>query len=278
MKYTIGKFSEILGVTVDTLRLYDKRGIIDPIKNKKNNYRYFDDLDAKKVLLSRWYKSLRINLNDVADLVHNSSLPNIVQKIEKTRLDLEEKIRRDMFLLNKITEIQKEISEIKSNLYQFRIKYLPGIYRLKHTNCQMLLETPSKAEVSKWVNSFPYTFRCIRIKKESIFEEHSLNYTWGLAVLENELPLLDLKINNTIEYIRSQTYLSTILLVNESDKCFSKSSIQFVLDYLKENGYSLAGDVIGKLIVTETVGTSEQSYLELNMPVCNAKDSANESA
>ena len=35
MKYTIGKFSEILGVTVDTLRLYEKRGIIKPIKDKK---------------------------------------------------------------------------------------------------------------------------------------------------------------------------------------------------------------------------------------------------
>ena len=265
MKYTIGKFSEILGVTVDTLRLYEKRGIIKPIKDKKNNYRYFDDLDARKVLMSRWYKSLRIQLNDVADLVQNSTLANITQKIEKTRLDLEEKIMMDILLLKKISEIQKEILEINSNLYCFKIKYLPGIYRLKHTCFNMLLEPPP-TEVTKWVNSFPFTFRCIRIEKDSFLEKPSLNYTWGLAVFENDLRFLNLEIKDTTEYIDPQPYLSTVLIVNASDKRFSKPSLQFALDYLKESGYCLAGDIIGKLIATETANESEQSYLELNIP------------
>lgn len=39
MKYSIGEFAEIIGVTTDTLRLYEKYNIITPTRDEKNNYR-----------------------------------------------------------------------------------------------------------------------------------------------------------------------------------------------------------------------------------------------
>ncbi|WP_340008072.1 MerR family transcriptional regulator [Paenibacillus sp. FSL K6-0276] len=53
MKYCIGEFASILGVTADTLRLYEKHDIVRPTKDNSNNYRYFNDLDVRDLLMSR---------------------------------------------------------------------------------------------------------------------------------------------------------------------------------------------------------------------------------
>ncbi len=73
MKYTISEFAELLGITVDTLRLYEKYEIIKPFKDKKNNYRYFDDIDARNMLMSRWYRSLEIPIQEAALLIRQAS-------------------------------------------------------------------------------------------------------------------------------------------------------------------------------------------------------------
>lgn len=266
MKYTIGEFSEILGITVDTLRLYEKRGIIKPIKDKQNNYRYFNDLDARKLLMSRWYRSFQISLNDVADLVNNPSLEKITAKIEETQLDLERKIMMNTLLLNKILEVKNDITGLNSSLYQLKIKKLPGIYRVKQTNQNILLKNSSlKDVVNTWMNSLPYSFRSFRVEQKAFFEENRLNCTWGLAIFEDEMQYFDLKIDDTTEYVSAQTYLSTVLTTTE--EFLSKSSIQFAIDYLKEHNYTVVGDIIGKLIVTEKVNLQDQTYIELNIPI-----------
>jgi DNA-binding transcriptional MerR regulator len=268
LKYTIGDFSKILGITVDTLRLYEKCGIVKPIKNKENNYRYFNDLDARNLLLSKWYRSMEISLNDVTNLVNNPTIEKITQKIKETELDLKEKIKMNTLLLNKISKIKKDIIEIQYSLYQFKIKKLPGIYRLKQTDKDSLLENNSLKDVANsWINSFPYSFHSCRLDKKSFFEENYLNYNWGLAIFEDEMQYFDLTINDATEYISAQTYLSTILLATDSEEYLSKSSIQFIIDYLSQNNYTVVGDIIGKLIITEKVNLKDQTYIELDIAI-----------
>ncbi|MFD1266074.1 MerR family transcriptional regulator [Paenibacillus motobuensis] len=39
------------------MRLYEKQGIIRPLKDHSNNYRYYNDLDVRSLLMSRLYRS-----------------------------------------------------------------------------------------------------------------------------------------------------------------------------------------------------------------------------
>lgn len=272
MNYTIGDFSKILGITVDTLRFYEKRGIVEPTKNKENNYRYFNDLDARKLLMSKWYRSIDFSLNDVTDIVNNPSIGKVTQKIEEIQINLEEKIKMNTLLLNKISEIKKDITDIQSSLYQFEIKKLPGIYRLRQTNKDTLLKDSLLEDViNEWMNSFPYSFRSFRLDKKSFFQESCLNYNWGLAIFEDEMQYVDIKVNDITEYICPHTYLSTFMPIADYEEYLSKSSIQFIIDYLNENNYTVVGDIIGKLIITEKVNSQYQSYIEVNIPIssCN---------
>jgi len=57
--YTIGVVSELLGITNQTLRLYEKHGLVNP--SRKNKNRFYSDNDIK------W-------LSCVRDLIHNKKI------------------------------------------------------------------------------------------------------------------------------------------------------------------------------------------------------------
>ena len=42
MKYKIGDVARILGISTDLLRYYEKKGVVRPVKDKANDYRYYE--------------------------------------------------------------------------------------------------------------------------------------------------------------------------------------------------------------------------------------------
>ncbi|MGM0213575.1 MerR family transcriptional regulator [Enterococcus sp. AZ109] len=64
MFYSIGKFATITGFTIDTLRYYEKEGIIQP-KRDENNRRIFDDRDIAWLDFIRKLKMTGMKLKDI---------------------------------------------------------------------------------------------------------------------------------------------------------------------------------------------------------------------
>lgn len=268
MKYSIGEFAALLGVTVDTLRLYEKHGIINPIKDEKNNYRYFDDLDSRNLLMSRWYRSIQIPLQDAALLTKGSSLNNIIEKIREAQTNLEEEIKRSTILLNKIKDINNDFKKIELLLGKCTVKKMPGIYRLRQTNKNDLInEDFVRDMVGAWMNILPYTFFSFRIDKQEILSaKNQFEYSWGLAISEEEIHNFDIEINENIEYISPKTCLSSVVL-SPHKEYLMRDTLQFMLDYIEANGYSITGDIIGRIIVTEKKDEIRSTYLEVNIPI-----------
>ncbi|WP_026475731.1 MerR family transcriptional regulator [Alkaliphilus transvaalensis] len=262
MKYSIGEFSDMLGVTADTLRLYEKHGIIKPTKNSKN-YRFFNDLDARNLLISRWYRSIQIPLQDTAELTKVSSINGILDKMEGIQKNLAEVVRRKTLLLNKITEINQEIKAIEESINRCKIKEISGIYRLKQTDKNTLLKDPALRKiVTKWMDTLPFTFYCFRIEEVNDL----FRYSWGLAILENEVLDHGIEVNDNVEYIQPNTYLSSVIFLSEKEN-ITKESLDFMLDYIKEHQYSITGDIIGKIILPEKTDGENHYYIEVNIPI-----------
>lgn len=268
MKYSIGEFANLLGVTVDTLRLYEKEGIIKPIRDNKNNYRYFNDLDARDVLTSRWYRSLQLPLRDVALMTKNPSIEMSMQKFQEVQLNLEEEIRVRMRLLEKIAEINRSLAEVKESLNICQVKKTNSIYRIKQTNGDILLQNEAlKGMVNTWMEMLPYTFYSFRIdQKEIQAERNPFNYTWGLAMSEEDMRYFKVEVNEHVEYISAATCISSVIFVTDGDYLTS-DRLKFMFDYVKERAYDITGDIFGKIIFTEKKKPQEGSYLEVNIPI-----------
>jgi DNA-binding transcriptional MerR regulator len=274
MKYSIGEFASILGITADTLRLYEKHDIVRPMKDHHNNYRYFNDLDARNLLSSRWYRSMQIPLQDVAGLIKDAASEQVVESIAAAGMQLEEEIRRSTLLLNKIQEIHAELGRISESLYTCKIKQVPGMYRIQQTNKNHLLQKDClKRTVQTWMELLPFTFYSFRIENtECIHGTEELDYSWGLALLEEDQQKLEVCLNDSVEYLEPATCISAVI-VSSYEEYLERESFRFMLDYAQAQNYTINGDISGKILFTERTNGGNRTYLEINIPATQAATS-----
>ena len=41
-RYSIHSVAELLGISADAIRLYEKEGLVSPMRDESNGYRYYD--------------------------------------------------------------------------------------------------------------------------------------------------------------------------------------------------------------------------------------------
>ncbi|MBW4084487.1 MerR family transcriptional regulator [Paenibacillus sp. S150] len=268
MIYSIGEFASILGVTADTLRLYEKHDIVRPMKDQHNNYRYFSDLDARNLLSSRWYRSMQIPLQDVAGLINDAPAEQVLKSIAAAQQQLEEEIRRSTMLLNKINAIQTELEQISVSFYTCCVKQVPGMYRIQQTDKNQLLQKEClKRTVQAWMEMLPFSFYSFKIENTvNIRGSGELEYSWGLALLEEDQRELKACVNESMEYVEPSTCISAVI-ASSYEEDLDRESFQFMLDYAETEGYAVAGDIRGKILFTERMSSGNKTFLEINIPI-----------
>ncbi|MFP4977472.1 MerR family transcriptional regulator [Paenibacillus sp. CN-4] len=287
MKYCIGEFASILGVTSDTLRLYEKHNIVKPEKDESNSYRYFNDLDVRDLLMSRWYRSLRFPLQDVAGLMQTSSLEGVTDKIKDSRLELEEEVRRLTRLLGKVTELEQEMKAVPDRLNRCILKQVPGLYRIRQTEQNSLIRSEALHRlVNGWMELLPFTFYCFRMEKGGPEQPgqpgrpgqldrpdrpgkqngEAFNYSWGLTLTQQDALELAAETGEQTEYLPPALCISTVLRTS-AEEHLNRESFRPLYRYMEEYGYTAAGEVFGKILLTEKGPQGSRSYLEVNLPV-----------
>ncbi|MFC7678834.1 MerR family transcriptional regulator [Paenibacillus sp. GCM10028914] len=266
-KYTIGAFAAISGVSPDTLRLYEKLNIVCPHKNCNNNYRYYNDLDIRNVLMSRWYRSLNISLHDVSNLMNGGNSRQIIDRIAESKQNLEEHIRNCTLLLAKLNDIHKESEDIEDRINQCQIKHIPGRYRIKQT-CQnsLLREFDWESTIREWMDLLPHTFFSFRIENTHEITCNPLQYNWGICLTEDDAAKLQVTVPDEVEYLPPTRCLSSVVHTSPQAP-FSMKSFAFMLEEIANQGLEIKGDITGKIILTEHIEQTLSSYLEVNIPV-----------
>ncbi len=98
MKYLrIGDFSNVVRVSVKTIRFYEEKGLIKPAYiDKYTGYRYYDEKNIEQILMILQYKNMGFTLEEIKNI--NPNL--LVSKVES--------------LKDQIIDIKKNISHIES--------------------------------------------------------------------------------------------------------------------------------------------------------------------
>lgn len=132
-EYLIGEMSEILGVSTDTLRFYEKKGILNP-KKKQNRYRYYTEEDIKNFMWILYNRKLNFSLDEISgwkgqDSDHFAAdfRGNVFQKIEEEQ-DILLHHRR---ILKRLSMTLKDIDTVNIHLNQYSIKDFPDAYIVK---------------------------------------------------------------------------------------------------------------------------------------------------
>src|SRR3989304_6178119 len=67
--YKVGEIAEKIGVNVETLRYYEKIKIMPKPKRKESRYRFYDELDLRRLLFIKRAKELGFTLKEIKELM-----------------------------------------------------------------------------------------------------------------------------------------------------------------------------------------------------------------
>lgn len=196
MQFSIGEVSKLYDISKDTLRHYDKIGILKPYINKSNGYRYYSikHLDQLELILSN--KDLGISLSDIKNSMESDDLNEYKGLVIKQEILINQKIEALKRLEKKINERKKSIDYIISyeNEYEFKnIKPVNVNYKLfGFDNIKELLEK----------NRYQDYIKCLDESLERLdVEAYYYNYNIKdnkIKILENQLFIREYKENKDL--------------------------------------------------------------------------------
>lgn len=70
---TIGRLAEEAGVNVETIRYYERRGLIEQPDRSEHGYRHYDDAVVWRLSFIRRAKDLGFSLNEIAALLETDA-------------------------------------------------------------------------------------------------------------------------------------------------------------------------------------------------------------
>ena len=113
MNYSIQDISKKTGLTISTLRYYDKEGLFPNLERKESNYRVFTELELETLKIIACFKKAGLSINEIKKYMV------LIQKGDKTlkeRLDI---------MVHQKEALEKQKQEIEESIacVEWKISY-----------------------------------------------------------------------------------------------------------------------------------------------------------
>ena len=131
-KLKIGDFSQMMQVTVKTLRHYEQKGLLKPDEvDEWTGYRYYTVEQMQRLNNIRKLQQLGFSLDEIGLLYEDDSHDPTVSQLSRKIRETEQQLRMLMDRREKLLNWRRSIKEIKT-MEKFSIQSLPEIIVASH--------------------------------------------------------------------------------------------------------------------------------------------------
>jgi DNA-binding transcriptional MerR regulator len=265
--FSIGEVASLYNLSVQTLRHYDKLGLLKPSLVKDSGYRYYSLEQFYKLDLIRFYKKLGLSLLEIKELISNEvTINDVVELLEAQEEEID----------NQIKMLQKQKKSIKNkNKYikSMISKPLGTVFLNKKTKKRIIKvkledESLEDAEVSfrKALNEFPklndpLTLEsAYEINYEEFKEKEIVKYNSYFIVIDDKVDDERTKVSE----IEEGLYASIIYLDYYIN---NKRYINHLLDFIETENLSIESPLYESCIGSELYNDREKSFMEIFIKV-----------
>lgn len=227
MKLSIGQVSKIFDISKDTLRYYDKIGILKPEVNN-NGYRYYSLKHLEKLELILGIKYLGISLSDIKKTIESED----INEYKNLVIREEEIIKRKIKEIKELQDIIHNRKEVLDKIINFNNEY--DFSKLKIINQSFNLYC---ADTKSILNSDFYKKDELMLEKELVHLNEE-PYIYAYNILENET----IEEDETIAFIKE-----------------NKNNINLIEKYLKEKKIGFIRKTVnGRFVNANFYGTTKE--------------------
>lgn len=275
MNYKVSDLSKILDISSNTVRRYEGMGYLSPDRMDANGYRVYGAGDVTKMIIINHYRKIGFSHAEIAKIFKGSYHEKIELYEERlAAMDKELELLTGLrHMLKDDLALMKKIEAVKDGFYQRDC--VPMNYVLYSENGELLKEDGRLDTIQEYFYNAA-ELRYIYIFKKEEIECSVLACNEGIAVKDVHMERFGLALNEyTSVYEKKNSIMKIAKLPLNFAECEPAEKEQLfheifddVLAYLKENGYSIAGDVIGIKISMSLEEENEEQYVLIGIPFC----------
>ncbi|MCG8638225.1 MAG: MerR family transcriptional regulator [Desulfobacterales bacterium] len=267
--YSIGQMAKICQIPIQTLRYYDKIGLLKPtIIKDENNYRYYSKRQILHVNLIKYLKSFEFSLDEIRELIKREDSGIILRFLVAKKAKVQEQIKSlqqiEVQLASQIENL-KLLNDCEDEPY-IEFKNIPErkiAYIRYNSPCNPVAISERYNELVNMVKKNQWQFSISLI---AIFHDDYKQFDYTDADVEVcALIVGELQEHENIRSLPAGQYVT---ILHRGPYTSSWKSYQLLLDWCKQNGYEIIGPAIEIYIIGVEVTNDPEDYItELQLPV-----------
>lgn len=198
-KLTIGQMAKINAVTIQTLRLYDREGLLKPlIVDESTGYRYYHINQSARLDMIQYMKDYGLTLRKIKEHIKHKNVEDTVEFLKKRYVEIDQEIqdlKYNQKEIGRALENYQRYENLPKN-HQIFVEYVGERYIFKHQSeknyfdqdgCgyELLLHELKKALISKKLPLTYYRNVGTIMRKENINPGNLLSDEAFVLVDEN---------------------------------------------------------------------------------------------
>lgn len=271
---SIGKMAEYNHITIATLRLYDKMGLLKPCYiDPDSGYRYYNLHQNARLDMITYMKELGMSLAEIADVLRQEDLTLIEDILSKKNEQIHEQIR---LLRSRHDAVSRAIESIE----RYRKSPCTGTISLEYIDRRQILAIPCCGNFyEKGIKSYERCLTQLRqiMREEGLLQVHS--YIVGTSIRQEDFTAGRLLAHEIFAFLGRDTLCSkeqprvvdsgmyACIYADSFDQ--EEASALALLRFCREHKYLISGDYICEVMTEFNVFGSDQRsmYLRLQVPI-----------
>lgn len=265
-RYTRIQVSRILDISIDTLRYFEKEGIVKPYINKTNNYRYYNAWDINYLIEYKYYRALRFSMTDTINILRSDDLAAFTRRMDKQQEYYHERRLFYTYLEECNRKKNESIMKIPEHLNKIYTQQIEATdYILHRDNDEYWTVSEQDGLLSKWWEYFSFLNRLLYIPA-SKFENNVNCYESGFSVETKWAEMLGVPRNSGTGHIPACKAVCTVVRSGGKGS-FNLKLFDPILKYLEQNQISFSGKIYGNLLARVNEPDGYARFIEIFIPI-----------
>ena len=259
-RYTIHDVAALLGISPDAIRLYEKEGLVFPLRDPNNGYRYYEFAQIHRILGISLYRQLGVGIAEIRELLSGRSFDELCDHFDSMIELNERKIEQLQQQTEKMRFMKTHLENLNKGYETYSIRQLPDAYVVYHQEHALLLYKEIKTLFQSPVFSFGNF--CYHLQKEE--NEKYQSQTLEFIIQKKMLELSPWK--NAAESFPVQKGSRCLYTVKTSPG-HAAWDLSDMEQYAKENGLRCKKYAYAFFVYSMLQEETIQDYYEIYIPL-----------
>lgn len=104
--FTVSQVAALLGLGIDAVRFYEKKGLVHPQINPENRYRMYSLYQIMELLDVSYYRSLGMSISEIRSISEDCDEERLIDLLREKRQETQRKLRYEQQMLKRIEYVE----------------------------------------------------------------------------------------------------------------------------------------------------------------------------